>query len=329
MDINYLNFRLNIFGSHSTRLQLFAEDIEKWLNMKLMDLYCEDRIINSSIGCKNEDQENPIYFVLRAHNRISDKTYALYFILNTTKENINQNIYQIIEAKIREEARNNIYSKDNKEVLKLFIEKYGKRTKEEIADIFNEKENNIKQPEIIIPQIVEQEPIVSADIDIETGLIDPKRIPNEYCFPTLESRGVRLVGHSEIFLNIIEMMYSSSAIDGTKGEISDKNLYYDYIIPFSKVKNIYLSDFHNFEYYSRYSQKYEDKNKNVYEYILFCIYEKLKDCPYFVRYLAPIVVDKDSNMTVQDAVNNYYDSISGRVSSRYQKSIEAFQKKYR
>ena len=107
------------------------------------------------------------------------------------------------------------------------------------------------------------------------------------------------------------------------------NLYYDYIIPFSKVKNIYLSDFHNFEYYSRYSQKYEDKNENVYEYILFCIYEKLKESPCFVRYLAPIVVDKDSNMTVQDAVNNYYDSISGRVSPRYQKSIEAFQKKYR
>ena len=121
------------------------------------------------------------------------------------------------------------------------------------------------------------------------------------------------------------MMYSSSAIDGTKGEISDKNLYYDYIIPFSKVKNIYLSDFHNFEYYSRYSIK----NVDEYEYILFCIYEKLKESPYFVRYLAPIVVDKDSNMTVQDAVNNYYDSISGRVSPRYQKSIEAFQKKYR
>ena len=243
----------------------------------------------------------------------------------------NKSLYRIIEDQIREEAINNIYSAEDKELLKEFVKDKGHRNDNEIADIFNEKENNVKKPEIIIPQIVEQEPIVSADIDIETGLIDPKRIPNEYCFPTLESRGVRLVGHSEIFLNIIEMMYSSSAIDGTKGEISDKNLYYDYIIPFSKVKNIYLSDFHNFEYYSRYTQKYEDKNENEYEYeyILFCIYEKLKDCPYYIRYLAPIVVDKDSSMTVQDAVNNYYDSISGRVSSRYQKSIEAFQKKYR
>jgi len=241
----------------------------------------------------------------------------------------NKSLYRIIEDQIREEAKNNVYSVEDKELLKIFVKQKGHRTDDEIADIFNEKENNIKQPEIIIPQIVEQEPIVSADINIETGLIDPKRIPDEYCFTNLKSRGVRLISHSEIFLNIIEMMYSSSAIDGTKGEISDINLYYDYIIPFSKVKNIYLSDFHNFEYYSRYSQKYEDKNENIYEYILFCIYEKLKDSPYFVRYLAPIVVDKDSNMTVQDAVNNYYDSISGRVSPRYQKSIEAFQKKYR
>ena len=324
MDINYLNFKLNIFGSNSRRLQLFGEDIEKCLNKKLMELYSEDRIINSSIGCKNEDQENPIYFVLRAHNRISDKTYALYFILNTTKENINQNIYQIIEAKIREEARNNIYSEDNKEVLKLFIEKYGKRTKEEIADIFNEKEKVINQPEIIIPQIVEQEPIVSADIDIEAGLIDPKREPKDFYYSKLNNRGASITS-SELFFNIIKDMYSSSAIDGTRGEISENNLYYDYIIPFSKVKNIYLSDFHFIDYYSEYSKKDVDE----YEYILFCIYEKLKDCPYFVRYLAPIVVDKDSNMTVQDAVNNYYDSISGRVSPRYQKSIEAFQKKYR
>ena len=237
----------------------------------------------------------------------------------------NKSLYRIIEDQIREEAINNIYSAEDKELLKEFVKDKGHRNDNEIADIFNEKENNVKKPEIIIPQIVEQEPIVSADIDIETGLIDPKRIPNEYCFPTLESRGVRLVGHSEIFLNIIEMMYSSSAIDGTKGEISDKNLYYDYIIPFSKVKNIYLSDFHFIDYYSEYSKRDVDE----YEYILFCIYEKLKDSPYFVRYLAPIVVDKDSNMTVQDAVNNYYDSISGRVSPRYQKNIEAFQKKYR
>ena len=240
----------------------------------------------------------------------------------------NKSLYRIIEDQIREEAKNNVYSAEDKELLKIFVKQEGHRTDDEIAEIFNEKENVIKQPEIIIPQIVEQEPIVSADIDIETGLIDPNRKLEKYRYSHLKG-GLRLIEPREIYSNIIKMMYSSSAIDGTKGEISDKNLYYHYIIPFSKVKNIYLSDFHNFEYYSRYSQKYEDKNENVYEYILFCIYEKLKESPCFVRYLAPIVVDKDSNMTVQDAVNNYYDSISGRVSPRYQKSIEAFQKKYK
>ena len=114
MDINYLDFKFDIFGSHTNRLKLFAEKVEKYLNMKLMDLYNEDTIIANSIGCKNEDQENPIYFVLRIHDCIFNKTYRFYFILKTTMENINQNIYQIIEAKIREEARNNMYSEEQK-----------------------------------------------------------------------------------------------------------------------------------------------------------------------------------------------------------------------
>ena len=236
----------------------------------------------------------------------------------------NKSLYRIIEDQIREEAKNNIYSAEDKELLKEFVKDKGHRNDNEIAEIFNEKENNIKQPEIIIPQIVEEKPIISTDVDIETGLIDPNRKLEKYCSSNLKV-GIRPIEPREIYSNIIKMMYSSSAMDGTKGEISYKNLYYNYIIPFSKVKNNYISDFHYFEYYSRYCIK----DDNEYEYILFCMYEKLKDSPYYIRYLAPIVVDKDSNMTVQDAVNNYYDSISGRVSPRYQKNIEAFQKKYR
>ena len=236
----------------------------------------------------------------------------------------NKSLYRIIEEQIREEAKNNVYSAEDKELLKIFVKQKGYRTDDEIAEIFNEKENVIKQPEIIIPQIVEQEPIVSADIDIETGLIDPRKRPETFYYSQLNNRGVSITAN-DMFYNIIKMMYSSSAIDGTKGEISENNLYYDYIIPFSKVKNIYLSDFHFIDYYSVYSKKDVDD----YEYLLFCIYEKLKDSPYFVRYLAPIVVDKDSDLTVEEAVINYYDSISGRVSPRYQEKIDAFQKKYR
>lgn len=236
----------------------------------------------------------------------------------------NKSLYRIIEDQIREEAKNNVYSAEDKELLKIFVKQEGHRTDDEIAEIFNEKEKVINQPEIIIPQIVEQEPIVRADIDIEAGLIDPKRKTTDFYYSKLNNRGVSITSH-ELFFYIIKNMYSSSAIDGTKGEISENNLYYDYIIPFSKVKNIYLSDFHFIDYYSVYSKKDVDE----YEYILFCIYEKLKDSPYFVRYLAPIVVDKDSNMTVEEAVINYYDSISGRVSPRYQEKIDAFQKKYR
>ena len=247
-----------------------------------------------------------------------ENQYNWLFKLDIT----NKSLYRIIEDQIREEAKNNVYFAEGKELLKIFVKQEGHRTDDEIAEIFNE--NVIKQPEIIIPQIVEQEPIVRADIDIEAGLIDPRKRPETFYYSQLNNRGVSITAN-DMFYNIIKMMYSSSAIDGTKGEISENNLYYDYIIPFSKVKNIYLSDFHFIDYYSVYSKKDVDD----YEYLLFCIYEKLKDSPYFVRYLAPIVVDKDSYLTVEEAVINYYDSISGRVSPRYQEKIDAFQKKYR
>ena len=140
----------------------------------------------------------------------------------------NKSLYRIIEDQIREEAKNNVYSAEDKELLKIFVKQEGHRTDEEIAEIFNEKENVIKQPEIIIPQIVEQEPIVSADIDIETGLIDPNIKTTDFYNSKLNNRGVSITSH-ELFFNIIKNMYSSSAIDGTKGEISDINLYYDYL----------------------------------------------------------------------------------------------------
>jgi len=300
MDKNYLKFKFDIFGSHSTRVNLFAEEIEKYLNMKLMELYNEDTIIMSSIGCKNENQEHPIYFVLTALDCISNKTYNLYFILKTTKENINQNIYQIIEAKIREEAKNNIYSERDKEVLKLFVEKYGNRTKEEIADIFNEKE-----PKIITTEIIE-ETIIQPFDNLKCGLI------NYNC-----------IDDYKVISKIISQIYKSAAIDGSKGEISDKELYCKYILPFESIKDNLVSDFYNYRYYSGYMP-----NNNL----LVCIYESiLNDLnkASFIRYLAPIKYNNDSLQTVLEATNEYFDNISGRVSNEYQRRIDAFQKKYK
>ena len=301
MDKNYLSFKFDIYGNY-TREKLFAEEVEKYLNIKLMDLYNSDTINRSSIGCKDEDQEPPIYFVLRALDFISNKTYILYFILKTTKENINQNIYQIIEAKIREEAKNNIYSERDKEILKIFVEKYGNRTTNEIKEIFNEKE-----PKIITTEIIE-ETIIQPFDNLKCGLINHKCIDdNNY----------------KVISNIISQIYNSAAIDGSKGEISDKELYCKYILPFESIKDNLVSDFYNYRYYSGYMP-----NNNL----LVCIYESiLNDLnkTSFIRYLAPIKYNKDSLQTVLEATNEYFDNISGRVSNEYQRRIDAFQKKYK
>ena len=321
MDINYLDFKFDIFGSHTNRLKLFAEKVEKYLNMKLMDLYNEDTIIANSIGCKNEDQENPIYFVLRIHDCIFNKTYRFYFILKTTMENINQNIYQIIEAKIREEARNNMYSEDNKEALKLFIKNYGKRTKEEIADIFNEKENIINQPDNITPKVLEEKAIIKPYENLKCGIIMPNSSENEMYLQGVERYNID---------KIIEEMYTSSAINGVLGEVSKKEFcFYDYnILPFNNIKDNLLSDFNNYKPYFNFIYQTCDL-----KFIIFCIYEtlfkKTDHLEYnFIRYLVPIIVNENKEETVLEALLEYFNNISGRVSNEYQRRIDAFQKKY-
>ena len=328
MDINYLDFKFDIFGSHTNRLKLIAEKVEKYLNMKLMDLYNEDTIIENSIGCKNDYQEHPIYSVLRIHDCIFNKTYSFYFILKTTMENINQNIYQIIEAKIREEARNNIYSEDNKEALKLFVKNYGKRTKEEIADIFNEKENIINQPDNITPKVIEEKPIIKPYENLHCGLIEPWEEVELQNRNRVRSSSAYLV-HNYDYDEMIKKMYFSSAIDGTQGEVSKEKIFYENfnMINFDLIKDNLLIDFINYAYYSEYTYK----DSNDIKYILFSIYKtilNIKDYPCFIRYIAPIRINENSNETVLEAVLEYFNYISGRVSNEYQRRIDAFQKKY-
>ena len=299
MDTKRLDFKCNIYGVNIGS-EIISGEAEKYLDKKLMDLYNRDTIIKYSIGCKDENQEDPIYFELVVFDRNSGKVYYLYFILKTTMENINQNIYQIIEAKIREEVRNNRYSDEDKEIIKLFIEKYGKRTKEEIADIFNEKE-----PKIITTEIIE-ETIIQPFDNLKCGLINYKCI-DDY----------------KVISKIISQIYKSAAIDGSKGEISDKELYCNNILPFESIKDNLVSDFYNYSYYSGYMP-----NNNL----LVCIYESiLNDLSKanFIRYLAPIKYKNNSLQTVLEATNEYFDNISGRVSNEYQRRIDAFQKKYK
>ena len=228
----------------------------------------------------------------------------------------NKTLYREIEDQIREEARNNVYDNEDKKLLKLFVKRYGKRTEEEIAEIFNEKENIINQPEIITPQIIEEKPIIKPYENLQCGIIEPNK--NESLYP----------GRSADIYDIqklIDEMYSSSAIDGTKGEVSSDSIYYNErnILPFNYIKDNILSDFYNFGYYNDYQYQLE--------YILFCIYESMPNrINYlnFIRFIAPIRINEYSQETVLDAVIEYFNDISGRVSKEYQRRIDAFQKRY-
>ena len=228
----------------------------------------------------------------------------------------NKSLYRIIEDQIREEARNNVYDNEDKKLLKLFVKRYGKRTEEEIAEIFNEKENIINQPEIIIPQIIEEKPIIKPYENLQCGLIEPNK--NESLYP---GRSANIYDIQKL----IDEMYSSSAIDGTKGEVSSNSIYYNErnILPFNYIKDNILSDFYNFGYYNDYQYQLE--------YILFCIYESMPNrINYlnFIRFIAPIRINEYSQETVLDAVIEYFNDISGRVSKEYQRRIDAFQKIY-
>ena len=299
MNIDKENIRFEIDIFNQTEMEYTS--ISCYLNRSPINQYRIDDTFSSLIKLKAIYKD--FFYREIQHNWI--------FKLDIT----NKSLYRIIEDQIREEAKNNVYSAEDKELLKIFVKQKGHRTDDEIADIFNEKENNI-----IVPKIREENTIINNDSEILTGLIDPNEKPLKFSdnYPIKGFSLIDLFSFSEI----IREMYRSAAIDGTKGEISNKNLYYNYIVPFDKVKNILMSDFSNLEYYRRFLYTYN----NEYKYLLLCIYESLEKCPQFVRYLIPLEVNKDSNLTVEEAVNNYYDSISGRVSSEYQRRIDCFQK---
>ena len=235
--------------------------------------------------------------------------------------NYGQTIYRIIEDQIREGVRNNVYSDEDKELLKIFVKEYGHRTEEEIAEIFNEKENIINQPEIITPQIIEEKPIIKPYENLKCGIIMPNSSENEMYLQGVERYNID---------KIIEEMYTSSAINGVLGEVSEKELcFYDYnLLPFNNIKDNLLSDFNNYKPYFNFIYQTCDL-----KFIIFCIYEtlfkKTDHLEYnFIRYLVPIIVNENKEETVLEALLEYFNDISGRVSIEYQRRIDAFQKIY-
>ena len=233
----------------------------------------------------------------------------------------NKTLYREIEDQIREEARNNVYDNEDKKLLKLFVKRYGKRTEEEIAEIFNEKENIVNQSEIITPQIIEEKPIIKPYENLKCGIIMPNSSENEMYLQGVERYNID---------KIIEEMYTSSAINGVLGEVSKKELcFYDYnLLPFNNIKDNLLSDFNNYKPYFNFIYQTCDLN-----FIIFCIYEtlfkKTDHLEYnFIRYLVPIIVNENKEETVLEALLEYFNNISGRVSNEYQRRIDAFQKQY-
>ena len=206
------------------------------------------------------------------------------------EEEIDQKKYQIIEGQIRKDIKNNIYSEEDKELLKKFIEKYGKRTKEEIADIFNEKENNIKQPDNIAPKVVEEKAIIKPYENLKCGIIMPNSRENEMYLQGVERYNID---------KIIEEMYT-------------------YL----------LSDFNNYTPYFNFIYQTCDMNFIIF-CIYETLFRKTDHFEYnFIRYLVPIIVNENKEETVLEALLEYFNNIFGRVSNEYQRRIDAFQKKY-
>lgn len=306
MDNKYIDFIVSIYGKTP-----IIKEIDYVINKRLIDL-CRD----------NYDE----FISLTSYIKLTATDNSKYIGKNREWvfkiELSNKTLYKIIEDQIKNESNNNIYTEEDKYYLKIFIEEYGKRTKEEIADIFNENINN--QTEIINTQVIEEKAIIKPYENLQCGLIMPESGESVMYLQGYEQYDIE---------NIVKEMYTSAAINGTVGEVSKKKYYFydNHILPFNNIKDNLLSDFNNYEPYSNYIYQTYDLR-----FIIICIYETFFTKKYhnymkdnFIRYLVPIIVNDNKEETVLEAVLEYFNNISGRVSNEYQRRIEAFQKKYR
>lgn len=217
---------------------------------------------------------------------------------------IGTELYSYIKISIINDLKNNLYNETEKQLLKLFLKRNCKieEEKKEIEELFKSNEE-IVQTDIIKPVN-----------HINAGLI---------AYNDIESM---VSGEIEKYKDIINETYSSMIPNGAPGEtISHRYLSMQekYILPIETAGDFLVTDFLNKLY------KYRVTHKNN-KYLLFILYDIMppREPWTYIRYIAPIKIEKGSELTVNEAVENYYHTVSASLSNETKRRFEAYLRNY-
>jgi len=216
------------------------------------------------------------------------------------------NVYNFIKTAIKKDLKNNIYTETDKQLLKIYLLRNAILLNEDIKELDELFESN----EGII-----QTDIVKPVNHINAGLVKYYDIVNP------------LSGQNELkILELIEKTYSSIIPNGLYGESNiDRNpsleISENIIFPIETSGDFLLTDFLNHFY-----QYVIEKEMN--EYLLFILYDTIPGMWPYIRYAAPIRIDKDSELTVNEAVENYYHTVYASLSNETKRRFEAYIRDY-
>ncbi len=217
---------------------------------------------------------------------------------------LNFNVYDFIKNAIKKDLKNNLYNETEKQLLKLFLKRNCERgeDRKEIEELFKSNEEII-QTDIIKPVN-----------HINAGLIDCINYESIYSWKIKD------------YTDIINETYSSMIPNGAPGErTSNRHLstHERYIFPIETAGDFLVTDFLNELY------EYRIKHENN-DYLLFILYDIIpsRGLWAYIRYLAPIKIEQGSELTVNEAVENYYRTVYASLSNETKRRFEAYIRDY-
>ena len=214
------------------------------------------------------------------------------------------NVYNYIKTAIKKDLKNNIYTETDKQLLKIYLLRNAillNEDRKEIEELFKSNEE-IVQTDIIKPVN-----------HINAGLINCNN------YESIDT------GQIKKYTDIINKTYSSMIPNGAPGErTSLRNLTTQkkYIFPIETAGDFLVTDFNDICEY-----RVEHENNDYLVFILYDIIPPRNQWAY-IRYLAPIKIEQGSELTVNEAVENYYRTVYASLSNETKRRFEAYLRDY-
>ncbi len=256
----------------------------------------------------NYEEIDTCVYLLIAFSRA--KIIGKWFF-NASYEDISfsKNVYKFIKTAIEKDLKNNLYTELEKQLLKIYLLRKAKKFDEDINEIEKIFESNEEMEQTITIKPVNH--INAGLVKYNFGYYDKYQLGEEEKLKIQE---------------IISNIYKSSIPNGAFGErkINQHNIisiFEETIFPIETAGDFLVTD-----YQKRFYEYVIKMNFN--SYLLFILYDKIPEYRPFIRYLAPIKIENNSKLTVNEEVENYYHTVYASLSNETKRRFEAYIRDY-